>query len=272
MVEAIQPLLGRTLVVGAHPDDETAGSGALLQRMREAVVAIATDGAPRDRFFWEKHGSREQYALVRRREAQQAMSLAGVRSLHFLADPADPSRFVDQDLFLWIPQAIEVLDDLVARIAPDAMLTHAYEGGHPDHDACCFIANVLARRHHLPLWEFPLYHRSSDGVMVRQEFMMPLGTEVLLDSSLAEVEAKRSMIAAYDSQKLVLAEFVPSVERFRPMAAYDFARPPHEGVLNYEAWRWPVTGSQLVSAFQCWIQSQHPQEIDASEPGVRTVA
>ena len=59
---------------------------ALLQKMREAVVVIATDGAPRDEFFWGRYGSREAYAAVRREEARRAAQVAGVRELVLLAE------------------------------------------------------------------------------------------------------------------------------------------------------------------------------------------
>ena len=272
MVEQIGPLLGRTLVLVAHPDDETLGAGVLLQRMREPIVAFATDGAPRDRWFWSKYGSRAAYADLRRQEAEAALAVAGVKRFHFLANPNDRTRFVDQDLFLWIPEAMDKLEDLIARTQPEAILTHAYEGGHPDHDTCCFLATRLASQHNLPLWEFPLYHRSRVGVLTRQEFMNPVGNEVLLDGTVPEVELKKRMIAAHATQAATLAEFRASLERFRPMFAYDFSRPPHLGMLNYEAWQWPVTGSQLVCAFQCWFNSRVPQEIETSDPGVRTVA
>ena len=52
-------LTGRVLVLVAHADDESVGYGALLQKMREAVVVIATDCAPRDEYFWGRFGSRE---------------------------------------------------------------------------------------------------------------------------------------------------------------------------------------------------------------------
>ena len=272
MVEQIAPLMGRTLVLVSHPDDETIGAGVLLRRMREPIVVFATDGAPRDRFFWEKHGSRAAYADARRREAEAALAIAGVKNFHFLSDPADRGGFVDQDLFLWIPQAMERVQELIVRYRPEAILTHSYEGGHPDHDTCSFLGTQLAQHHELPLWEFPLYHRSTDGVLTRQEFMTAVGTEALLDITVPEVEIKKRMIAAHASQAATLADFLPSVERFRPMVTYDFSRPPHVGMLNYEAWQWPVTGSQIVGAFRCCLNPRCREDIHSSEPGVRTVA
>ena len=84
-MDALQPLLGTILVLVAHPDDEVIGFGALMQRMKQAVVVFATDGAPRDQYFWQPHGSRHAYAEIRRQEAQQALAIAGARPV-FLTD------------------------------------------------------------------------------------------------------------------------------------------------------------------------------------------
>src|SRR5215469_756365 len=79
--DALSPLLGRTLVVVPHPDDETISCGGLLQHMREPVVVFATDGAPEDDFFWRRFGSREAYAAVREQEARVALAAVGVNEL-----------------------------------------------------------------------------------------------------------------------------------------------------------------------------------------------
>src|SRR3954464_14150939 len=47
-MDLLAPLLGRTLVIVAHPDDEAVACAALLQRMREAHVLFCTDGGPLD--------------------------------------------------------------------------------------------------------------------------------------------------------------------------------------------------------------------------------
>jgi LmbE family N-acetylglucosaminyl deacetylase len=273
-MERLAPLVGRTLVIVAHPDDEIVGCGSLLQRVREPLVLFATDGAPRDRFFWEKYGSREAYAARRRQEARAALAELGVAQFEFLP-PANNSGqlFVDQDLFLNIPRALEAISDIVTHMQPEALLTLAYEGGHPDHDTCAFLAWWIAREHVLPAWEMPLYHRSTDGMMVRQEFIVPEGDEVLFDATLAEVERKRRALRAYTSQHDVITEFNPAVERFRPQASYNFRRPPHPGILNYEAWQWPVTGSQLVQAFGCCIDCHlHPFEVTHPGSAIRGLA
>ncbi len=153
-------LTGRVLVLVAHADDESVGYGALLQRMREAVVVIATDGAPRDEYFWGRFGSREKYAAVRRDEARRAMRLAGVRELVLLAE--EDSRLEDQRLFLNLAAAYARLEKLVERVRPEAIATLAYEGGHPDHDSCSVLGARLGAQFGVKVWEAPLYSRGKD--------------------------------------------------------------------------------------------------------------
>ncbi len=261
------PLLGRTLIIVAHPDDEAVGCGSLLQRMREPVVVFCTDGAPRDRYFWEKFGSREEYARIRREEARRALSHVGVIGIEFLPPDPNPSQlFIDQDLFMNLRTAVERLDDLVRRIRPEALLTLAYEGGHPDHDTCAFLTSWLSREHVLSAWELPLYYRKPDGTFEKQCFMLPEGNEVLFDATRDEVERKRRMLAEYASQKETVDLFNPAIERYRPQAAYDFTKPPHPGRLNYEAWGWPISGAQVTQAFQCCLKTSNHQP-DPKDPG-----
>lgn len=252
-MDSLYALLERTLVLVAHPDDEAVGCGILLQRMHDPIVVFATDGAPRPDYFWQSYGSRERYAEVRTNEAEQALSAIGMHHFHFLAEP---DRIADQELYLNLESAYSALADLVELEIPDAILTLAYEGGHPDHDACAFLGSVVGERYELPVWEVPLYHRSG-GETCRQTFLNRTGLPIF--ASPEELARKRTMFTAYKSQAHVTAEFTPEFESVRPMIAYDFARVPHAGVLNYEAWRWPMKGADLCQAFDTFFtQSADP--------------
>jgi N-acetylglucosamine malate deacetylase 2 len=252
-MDALAPPLGKTLVLIAHPDDEAVGCGALLQRMSGPVVVFATDGAPRDRYFWEKAGSREAYAEMRRREARASLGVARVQHIEFLQ--AGESYFTDQELFRCLAPALESLSILVRRYRARTLLTLAYEGGHPDHDSCSFLTSMLARSFSLPAWEMPLYFRRTDGATLCQQFRSPNGTELSLQPTAEEQRTKREMLAAYVSQGEVLKQFSAATEWFRPQAAYDYSQPPHSGVLNYEAWGWPITGAEVSAAFSNFLQS-----------------
>ena len=253
-MEIPAPLLGHTLILMAHADDEVIACGALLQRMREPMLVIATDGAPRDDYFWRRHGSREAYAELRRQEARRAVAEAGVRKLIFLAERQP--LCVDQELFRVLPQAFDELLGIAREERPSALLTLAYEGGHPDHDSCCFLTSRLARELHLSAWETPVYHRSLDGLPVKQEFADPTPDEFSIQPTPPELERKMRMIAAYESQGNLAEFFDVNVERFRPLADYDFSRPPLPGVLNYEAWQWHMTGGEVAEHFARFDESR----------------
>lgn len=252
-MDALAPLLKKPLILIAHPDDEAVGCGALMQRMSEPVVVFATDGAPHDRYFWEKTGSREAYADLRRREARTALGHAGVRHIEFLK--GGEGYFTDQELFRCLGPALESLSALVRRHRPQALLTLAYEGGHPDHDSCSFLTSVFARRFSLPAWEMPLYFRRTDGPALCQQFRSLNGSEIPLEPTPQEQKTKHEMLAAYSSQGEVLKQFSAATEWFRPQAAYDYSQPPHSGVLNYEAWGWPIKGTEVSAAFANFLQS-----------------
>jgi len=248
-MDDLRPLLGRTLVLVAHPDDEAVGCGGLLQRIADPIVVFATDGAPRSDFFWKQYGSREEYARIRIREAENALAAVGIAHFHFLAEP---NSIVDQELHTQLGRAYEALIEIVDLEMPDAMLTLAYEGGHPDHDSCCFLASLAARQFGLPVWEMPLYYRIG-GRIERQQFFHPAG-EFELELAGNELARKQKMFSSHASQAETLREFSPQIERFRPVRAYDFSRPPYEAQLNYEAWQWPMNGPDLCRAFDQLLQ------------------
>lgn len=246
----IEELLGRTIVVVAHPDDECIAYGGLLQRMRDAIVVYLTDGSPQDPYFWRAYGSREEYAKMRQRECRAALSRAGVSKVEFLADIAPD--LVDQELFRNLPRAYDLLLDRIRVLRPDAIATLAYEGGHPDHDSCNLLCAIAGREAGIPVWEAPLYHRdpsdSSKGTV--QAFVSCSGAEERLELSSDELAHKQAMCSEYPSQGDFLATFRLTPEVLRPIAEYDYSRPPHAGLLNYEVWQWSMSAAQVSAAFR----------------------
>lgn len=119
------------VLVVAHPDDETIGLGGHLGSLPGLSVLHLTNGAPHDPAFARAAGlaTPEEYAEARARELDRAMDIAGVdasrrRSL------ALPDQEASEHLVA-IARAVRVLVRAsAARVVP----THAYEGGHPDHD------------------------------------------------------------------------------------------------------------------------------------------
>ncbi|HVV53496.1 MAG TPA: PIG-L family deacetylase [Polyangia bacterium] len=225
------------LLVVAHPDDDVLGAGALLARLPRVQIVYVTDGAPRDGHDARAHGFADagDYAAARRREAREALAVAGV----------DPERTVwlevpDQAATFQLERIARRLGDLVAATAADLVLTHPYEGGHPDHDAVAFAVHAAlartggdatARR---PLLEFTGYRAAPAGG--REASFLPCAArpEAAFVLSEAERRLKAAMLARHHTQAAVLADFPLQREAFRFAPAYDFSRPPHAGTLLYE--------------------------------------
>jgi N-acetylglucosamine malate deacetylase 2 len=266
----VEPLLGRTLVIVAHPDDECITYGTLLQRMAQPVVAFCTDGAPFDPYFWkERYGTREHYAELRKIEACEALAQIGISDPLFLADdPSAEGSLIDQELFRNVSTAYRLLQETVERVRPSALATLAYEGGHPDHDTCSFLTSLLARQYGIPAFEAPIYHRA------HSEGARELGVQRFIHSGIPvidiypteeELRRKRAMCKSYGSQGDFLRVFDIRRESLRPLADYDYRIPPHAGKLNYEAWGWRMTGRDVCAAFSDFLFARARQGFDGAQ-------
>ena len=253
-IDLLAPILGRTMVLVAHPDDESIACGGILQKMRDPFAVFATDGAPDDEYFWGKYGSRAAYTELRQQEARIALKHVGVSDVEFLADQA-PEKLQDQKLFRAIPAALTLLRTMIAVKKPEAILTLAYEGGHPDHDTCSFLSAQLGQEFDLPVWEAPLYHRNPNGSGVYQRFVNERGEVIEFSVAGEMLERKLRMLESYKSQFDALPHFAPQGERFRPQFAYDYTQPPHAGKTNYEVWQWNMTAQEVSHAFAAALLS-----------------
>ncbi len=212
----------------------------LLSRHPGARVIHVTDGSPADGADAARLGfaSTAAYAAARRRELEAAVALAGLSpaALVWLGVP-------DQGAAHRLP---EVARALVPRLrGAAAVLTHAYEGGHPDHDATAFAVHAAAELlgPAAPVVvEMPLYRAGPEG-WLRQDFAPEpgAGPPVALVPTDAERALKRRMMAAHASQAAVLAGFSADTERFRLAPPYRFDAPPNGGDALYERYGWGLT-------------------------------
>jgi N-acetylglucosamine malate deacetylase 2 len=230
-------------VVVAHPDDETIGCGAVLRRLPLVRVVHVTDGAPRNMSDAVRLGlsSRESYAMVRSAELTAALALAGVPLWRHVR-----LGMTDQTAAFALEELVHRLEPLLCQVR--IVVTHAFEGGHPDHDAAAFAVHaacaLIAARGPCPqIIEMPFYRASNDGWALQS--FVPWGklAETIVVLSADERELKGRMIAAHSSQRASLSPFRLDRERFRLAPAYDFRELPNGGALLYERYHWGMNGA-----------------------------
>ena len=233
----------RLALVVAHPDDETVGAGGSLHLMPELLIVQVTDGAPRGLDDMARAGfaTPRAYAAAREAEVQDALRVAGVAPDRVHLD------IPDQDAAMHVADVAAALRALFSRHGTEAVITHAYEGGHPDHDAVAFAVHAAAGDR--AVVEYPSYRAGPDGMVVQR--FLPGPPETLVRLRAAELRRKRVMLACFRTQASIMAWFSSEEERFRPAPRQDWTRPPHRGPLNYETWGWNMTGARWREQVAC---------------------
>ena len=266
MLAARQRVTERVLIVAAHPDDETIGLGAQLCRFDDALLVHVTDGAPRDGRDATAYGfaALADYAAARRRELAAALEAGGAAHLRTFC-----LGIVDQEAMQHLVYLTRRVRELLEQENPRLVLTHAYEGGHPDHDAAAFAVHAAYRSIPEPpaILEMALYHRRDDR-LVSGEFLQPVPRRkpgptgppvepltngsrlspgrkvdgVTLELEEDELQRKQRMIDCFTTQRWLLMQLDTGVERLRVAPDYDFRASPHPGELHYETLNWGMTG------------------------------
>jgi LmbE family N-acetylglucosaminyl deacetylase len=241
------------MFVGAHPDDETYAFGGHLPRLNRATVVIVTDGAPRDLRDANKVGfdTAEAYAAARAVELVEAVGLAGIPANRVITFGVP-----DQQPIFRLPEISRRLADLFRERKPWVVFTHAYEGGHPDHDAVAFAVHAACRLMadgEVPppdIVEMPYYRLGRDGKVTKSFEAGSSPEPHVSELSDEELELKNRMMSRHASQLRLFgrtsSSFRTRNESFRRAAQYDFGAPPNEGRINYENWHLGVTAARWM--------------------------
>lgn len=234
----------RVLILVAHPDDETLGCGGHIAHWPDCLIVHTTDGSPRNLADANAAGfaTREDYARARRHELECALAYAGAKPTHCFG-------LTDQESWRDLADLTEQVKRIIDDACPDVVITHPYEGGHPDHDACAFAVqgSCTSLGEQAPARVEAAFYNRYEGVFRPHHFLPgPAVTDVLLDRD--ERRRKEAMLACFQTQRPVLSAFRTDIERFRIAPHYSFQAPPHASPLNYETWGWGITSSMWLEA------------------------
>ena len=231
-------------IVVAHPDDEAIGIGGSLARLKTPWIVHVTDGGTLDPKFSRQQGfdSPEAYSRARLDEVKAAMRLVGI----------PPQRLInlgiaDQDVPNRMAAVARELKRHFSEKRIEIVVTHAYEGGHYDHDGVAFAVHAAAARLARDagvgpaIIEMPLY-RNGFLHTARQSFSRRAGTpETLIRLSSRSSLLKSRLYEAYRTQRGMLGSFDVVRERFRLAPAYDFERLPNRGNVHYDRFSWAIS-------------------------------
>jgi N-acetylglucosamine malate deacetylase 1 len=223
----------RILILTPHPDDEVVACAAAIGRAKtegaEIFTLYLTDGCLARETMWPWSRAGHAEAVVRRRrEGEAAAKQLGL-------SPAGWMTRSTRRMWRELPGVEAEIRAAIQAIAPDQLWVPAYEGGNPDHDALNALGASFTD--HRSVLEFAEYNFFG-GRARAQEFPFPQGDEQMIVLTSEESRRKSALLRLYASERANLNYVGVTRECFRPIAAYDYARPPHPGTLWYARFQW----------------------------------
>ena len=223
----------RILILVPHPDDEVVACATTLEHAKADGVEIfalyLTHGCISKDAVWP--WQRKKYdAMVDRRqaEAKKAASYLGITPVGWNDRPA---RYLWQNMHAVCTEIQTAIQDY----GIDQIWLPAYEGGNPDHDVLNAIGQRFKRQ--ISVLEFAEYNFFA-GKAQSNSFPEMNGTEQVINLSETEQKIKRAALALYKSEQSNLNYIELNRECFRPLADYDYFKPPHAGKLWYARFQW----------------------------------
>ena len=140
----------------AHCDDEYAALPLILEARAAGREQI---------FLYVAENPGEDLAARRLGEVRSFLSALGLPPSS--ADyAASGTGAWDGQVHLHMPACLDALRRRLATVAQiDQIVIAAWEGGHPDHDACAALAATLAAERGTPIEQFSLYNRRGLGTL-----------------------------------------------------------------------------------------------------------
>jgi LmbE family N-acetylglucosaminyl deacetylase len=237
-------------VVVAHPDDETIGMGGRISSLDALTLVHATNGAPRDPLQRKGFNTEESYSSARFLELDQALRIIG-------ANPVARVRYDYPDGELAF-KLIELIERLRLQLrGVNVVITHAYEGGHPDHDACAFATQYATRRLvDLGLtppvrMEFASYYSLNGRRQVGDFWPDSQNPGHVVRYTRDQRRQKFEALKAFKTQEWVSKVFSIRHEIYRTAPNYNFRIPPPPQTWFYDAHGWPISGQMWLRYAGC---------------------
>jgi LmbE family N-acetylglucosaminyl deacetylase len=271
----------KLLIVAPHPDDESLGTGGLVQRAFASQVPVrilfGTKGEnnPWAQRFWDRRWNigrdeREGWGERRRQEALNAISVLGgkpecARFLNL------PDQGITGLLMKGDPELLALFAEQIEEWRPTMVVIPAMHDAHPDHSALSVALSMvldsfegLLRR----VWEY-VVHKPQVAIR-RQPVKLRLSSE--------EVERKQQAILCHETQVALsrdrFTRFATTEETYYshnpirvPLDSGPFlAVQTREGVLNLRisAYRRERLRSEILLAFRSSVGEMHRWKIPLS--------
>lgn len=255
----------RTMIVVAHPDDEVIAMGARIQRFRGAHFVHATDGTPQNEQDSRHYGfvTLDAYRKARAQEFRNALREAEMPGVSY-----ECLGIPDQEACLNLAALVRMISTLIARHSPEVVLTHPYEGGHPDHDACAFAVHQATRELATHAIQPPLileagfYHAGFSGIETGC-FLSNAepGNEIAYNLAGQEQRQKQRLLQCFTTQQTTLQYFSTAQERFRIAPRYDFTRLPHHPPVFYDQYPWGMRSGRFCDLATKAMQTMEERAI-----------
>lgn len=221
------------LILAPHPDDEIVAACAAIGRARaegaKVSVLFLTHGCIARKTLWPWQRENYQARLdLRKIEAEETALMLGVKIIGFQNRPT-------RHLWSELNHVKIEIEDTIKKHQIDQLWVPTYEGGHADHDGLNGLCQTF--KHKMSVLEFSEYNyvnKTSNA----QTFLAPNGTETTITLTDKEKQTKKMALALYASEQSNLDYVGTDKECFRPLADYDYSKPPHNGKLWYTRFQW----------------------------------
>lgn len=228
---------GPWLVFAPHADDETFGMGGSIILAGEQGIAIdvvfMTDGAQAtpQSYAGSRAGNREEFVLLREREARTAGAALGVRRQYFL-------RAADRELTP-SERIIDRVAELIAQTSPASVFFPSCLELHPDHRCTAEI-----------VWAAVTRGQTCPVRMISYEILYQGPCNMLLDISAAR-KRKRDAMHVYASQSGD-KPYIEQIEHLNAARGFSLAEEATSAE-GFYAFNW-FPGLTLQQATEHWLR------------------